>query len=186
MLALKSDRRRPGPFEPWEAMTQIPFQKLVTLACNLHTGRAQTFAIIGVTSISISFATTQGTSRSRYLHRIHDRTAAPKMSPYDLRAIDNVSHRPQDNKPFNPEHLLPTQRKKAFVVRLHRGHLVLAVGEVCRCTRPNIGWKARYAVRGDGLGCFHTVQTRRRRPHTPGRTLGAVQRKTLCQCLSND
>src|SRR5271155_5041532 len=50
----------------------------------------------------------------------------------------------------------------AFVERLHRGHLVLAVGVVCRCTRPNIGWKARYAVRGDGPGCFHTAQTRRR------------------------
>jgi hypothetical protein len=130
------------------------------------------------------------------LHRYHTRDIkieifAPhprqdKMSPYDLRALDNVSHRPQDNKPFNPEHLLPTQRKKAFAVRLHRGHLILAVGAACRCTRPNIGRKARYVVRADGLECFHTIQTRRRRPHTPRQTLGAMQHKTLCRCLSND
>jgi hypothetical protein len=93
----------------------------------------------------------------------------PKMSPYTLRALDYVSNRHQNNKPFNPDHLLPTQRKKTFAVRLHRSHLVLAVEVVCRCTCPNTGCKAKYAVRGDGPGCFHTIRThQRRRRHRPG------------------
>jgi hypothetical protein len=56
MLALKSDRQRLGGLFALEAMTQIPFQKLVTLAYNLHRGRAQTFAITGAGSISISLS----------------------------------------------------------------------------------------------------------------------------------
>jgi hypothetical protein len=136
---------------PWEAMTQIPFQKLVTLAYNLHIGRAQTFAITGAASISISLSRYPRDIKIEIFapHPRQDRS--PKMSPYALRALDNVSHRPQDNKPFNPEHQLPTQRKKTFTVRLHRGHLVLAVGEACGCARPNTGWKVRCAVRGDGI-----------------------------------
>ena len=43
MLALKSDRQRlGGPFAV-EAMTQIPFQKLVRLAYNLHEGASPNF-----------------------------------------------------------------------------------------------------------------------------------------------
>ena len=81
-------------------------------------------------------------------HKGHqDRDIAPhprqdrstKMPPCALRALDYVSHRPPNNKPFNPEHLSPTQRKKASAVRLRRSHLVLAVGAACRCSCSNIG-----------------------------------------------
>jgi hypothetical protein len=79
MLALKGDRRRPGPFVLWEAMTQIPFQKLVMLAYNLHTGRAQTFAITGAASISISL--------SRYHKGHQDR---------DICTASTAGQKPQD------------------------------------------------------------------------------------------
>jgi hypothetical protein len=171
MLALKSDRQRLGGLFALEAMTQIPFQKLVTLAYNLHRGRAQTFAITGAGSISISLSRCHTRDIKIEILAPHppNRTESPKMSPCALRALDYVSNRHQNNKPFNPEHLLPTQRKKTFALRLHRGRLVLAVGVVCRCTCPKIGWKVRYAVSGDGPGCFHTTRTRlRRRRHRPG------------------
>lgn len=156
-------------FWPWEAMTQITFQKLVTLAYNLHTRRAQTFAITRAASISISLSRCYTRDIKIEIFAPHPRQdRSPKMSPYALRALHNVSHRPQDNKPFNPEHLLPTQRKKTFTVRLHRDHLVLVVGGSCRCSRPNIGLETKCAVKGDGPGCFHTIQTRRRRLHMPG------------------
>jgi hypothetical protein len=168
MLALMSDQQRAWASLPWEAMTKIPFQKLVTSAYNLHTGRAQTFAITGAGSISISLSRSHTRDIKIEIFAPHPRQdRSPKMSPCGLRALDYVTHRPPNHKPFNPEHLLPAQRKKAFAVRLHRGHLVLAVGAACRCSRSNIGWKVRYVVRGNGPGCFHTVPTRQYRRHMP-------------------
>src|SRR5271170_2530531 len=82
MLALKSDRQRLGPFCP-EAMTQIPFQKLVTLAYNLHWGRAQTFAITGTGSISISLFSLpyQGHQDRDICTASHHRTESPRCLP---------------------------------------------------------------------------------------------------------
>ena len=103
MLALKSDRQRlGGPFAV-EAMTQIPFQKLVTLAYNLHGGRAQTFAITGAGSISITFSLPpQGTSRSRYLHRIHHRTQKAQDVSLRSASFRLCLQPPPKQQPFQP------------------------------------------------------------------------------------